>query len=237
MDSCNHCSCNNCNLCIDKIPIFHDLISDEKESVMAASTHKKYKKGEIIFTPADHFDNLFIVNSGIVKISKISILGKEQILQILEPGGFLGELSLFSKTTLNNTAEALEPTEICLIKGAKIRELILKNPAISLKFLQKYTERIEESEILIEQIGLRDVEQRIANFLLLEIEKNEISDNKINEYEITLPVSKGDLASLIGTTQETLSRKLSIFQDNGWIKLKGQRIIIVSDRESLENIR
>lgn len=237
MDSCKHCSSRHGNLCIDNIPIFHDLTSEEKESVMDASTHKKYQKGEIIFTPGDHFDNLFIVNTGMVKISKISILGKEQILRILEPGGFLGELSLFSKSILTNTAEALEPTEICLIRGNKIRDLILKNPEISLKFLQKYTERIEESEILIEQIGLRDVEQRIANFLLLEIEKNETINKEIKEYEITLPVSKRDLASLIGTSQETLSRKLSIFQDNGWIKLKGQRIITVTDRESLENMR
>ena len=238
MNSCEHCSRNNHGeLCIDKIPIFNNLTPEEKEKVMDASTHKRYDKGEIIFTSGDYFDNLFIVNKGIVKISKISAMGKEQILQILEPGGFMGELSLFSKTILNSTAEALEQTEICLIRGTKIRDLILEKPEISLKFLQKYTERVEEAENLIEQIGLRDVEQRIANFLLLEIKKKETSNNKVKEYEITLPVSKRDLALLIGTTQETLSRKLSIFQDNGLIKLKGQRRIIVTDRDSLEEMR
>lgn len=238
MNSRNHCSCNNhCEMCIDKIPIFHDLTLEEKESIMDSSTHKRYDKGEIIFSSGDCFDSLFIVNKGMVKVYKISSLGKEQILRILEPGGFMGELSLFSKTILNNTAEALEPTEICLIRGSRIRDLILEKPEISLKFLQKYTERVEEAEELIEQIGLRDVEQRIANYLLLEIEKKENKDFKNNEYEVTLPVSKRDLASLIGTSQETLSRKLSIFQDNGWIKLKGQRMIIVTDIESLEDIR
>lgn len=234
MESCTSCSCHE-HLCIDNIPIFDDLTKEEKESVMEASTHKKYKKGELIFTPGDSFDNLFVVNKGIVKIYKISVLGKEQILRILEVGDFMGELSLFSKTILSNNAEALENTEICIIKGSKIMELVLKKPEIAIKFLQKYTQRIEESEELIEQIGLRDVEQRIANYLLLEIEKNVI-ERKNNEYEITLPMSKKDFAALIGTSQETLSRKLSLFQDRGWIKLKEQRKIIITDINSLKDI-
>ncbi len=235
MKSCNHCNHED-HYCIDNVPIFHDLLKDEKESIMDSSNHKKFKKGEIIFTPGDSFDDLFVVNKGMVKISKISSLGKEQILRILKPGDFMGELSLFSKSILNNTAEALEQTEICIIQGTRIRELLMQKPEMAIKFLQKYTEKIEETEELIEQIGLRDVEQRIANYLLLEIENNQITNNK-GKYEITLPVSKGDLAALIGTTQETLSRKLSLFQDNGWINLKGQRIIEVIDMESLEDIR
>lgn len=232
---CGHCT-NTSHYCIDNVPIFHDLSADEKQDIMNSSNQRKFKKGEIIFTPGDSFDDLFVVNKGIVKISKVSSLGKEQILRILKPGDFMGELALFSKSILNNTAEALEKTEICIIQGDKIRGLLIQKPEIAIKFLQKYTERIEETEELIEQIGLRDVEQRLANYLLLEIENNKILNNK-GKYEINLPVSKGDLASLIGTTQETLSRKLSLFQDNGWITLKGQRMIEVIDMESLEGIR
>lgn len=235
MEKCTCCSGHE-KLCIDNVPIFHDLTLEEKESIMNASVHKMFKKGEIIFTPGDSFENLFVVNKGIVKIYKISAIGKEQILRILEPGDFMGELSLFSNTTLSNNAEAIENTEICIIKGTAIKELLLKKPEIAIKFLQSYTKRIEESEELIEQIGLRDVEQRIANYLLLEIEKNAIED-KDNEFEITLPVSKKDLAALIGTSQETLSRKLSVFQDNDIIRLKGQRKIIVKDMEVLKQMR
>ncbi|HCX62288.1 MAG TPA: Crp/Fnr family transcriptional regulator [Clostridiales bacterium] len=235
MKSCNHCNHED-HYCIDNVPIFRDLLPDEKESIMNSSNQKRFKKGEIIFTPGDSFDDLFVVNKGMVKISKVSSLGKEQILRILKPGDFMGELALFSKSILNNTAEALEQTEICIIQGNKIRQLLIQNPEMAIKFLQKYTERIEETEELIEQIGLRDVEQRIANYLFIEIENNQIINNN-GKYEITLPVSKGDLAALIGTTQETLSRKLSLFQDNGWINLKGQRIIEVTDIKRLESIR
>ncbi len=234
MKTCTHCGHED-HYCIDNVPIFRDLSLDEKMSIMDQSSHKKYKKNEIIFIPGDSLSNLYVVNKGLVKISRISSLGKEQIIRILQPGDFIGELTLFSNSIHKNTAEALENTEVCIIQGQKIKELLLQQPDMALKFLQKYTERIEESEKLIEQVTLRDVEQRIASYLLHEIEKNKII-NKKGEYEINLPVSKGDLSSLIGTTQETLSRRLSLLQDSGVIRLEGQRKIIVTDIDGLEDL-
>ncbi|HCS10435.1 MAG TPA: Crp/Fnr family transcriptional regulator, partial [Clostridiales bacterium] len=73
---------------------------------------------------------------------------KEQILKILEVGDFMGELSLFKNTVLTNSAEALEKTEICVIRSEKVREIIMQRPEIALKFLEKYAERIKHSEEL-----------------------------------------------------------------------------------------
>ena len=237
MEKCN-CSSHDCShgYCIDKVPIFVDLPFEIKQSIMNSSNHKIYNKGEIIFNSGEHFDYLFIVIKGRVKLSKISAMGKEQILKILEPGDFMGELSLFKDTVLTNSAEALEKTEICIIRSEKVRELIMQRPEIALKFLEKYAERIKHSEELIEQIGLRDVEQRIANYLIAEVEKNNIK-NRNNEYEINLPVTKSVLSSILGTTKETLSRKLSLLQDEGLIRLEGQRKIIITDIENLRDMQ
>lgn len=233
---CRNDSCNHEHYCIDNIPIFADLPFEIKESIMLSSNHKIYKKGEIIFTPGDYFDYLFVVNKGRVKLSKISVTGKEQILKILEVGDFMGELSLFRNIVLTHSAEAMVKTEICIIKSDKIREIVMQRPDIALKFLEVYTERIQHSEELIEQIGLRDVEQRIANYLTSEVDKNNIK-NKNNEYVINLSVSKGVLSSILGTTQETLSRKLSVLQDEGLIRLEGQRKIIITNIESLRDMQ
>lgn len=163
-------------------------------------------------------------------------MGKEQILKILEVGDFAGELALFKDSLLTNFAEAMEKTEICIIKKEKIHEIIMQRPEIALKFLEKYTERIQQSEEIIEQIGLREVEQRIANYLVSEIEKNNIK-SKNKEYVINLAISKSVLSSMLGTTKETLSRKLSLLQDEGLIRLEGQRKIIITDIESLRDIQ
>ncbi|HBC32244.1 MAG TPA: Crp/Fnr family transcriptional regulator [Clostridiales bacterium] len=237
MEKCN-CSSHDCShgYCIDKVPIFVDLPFEIKQSIMGSSNHKIYNKGEIIFNSGDYFDYLFIVIKGRVKLSKISAMGKEQILKILEVGDFMGELSLFKNTVLTNSAEALEKTEICVIRSEKVREIIMQRPEIALKFLEKYAERIKHSEELIEQIGLRDVEQRIANYLIAEVEKNNIKSRN-NKYVINLPVTKSVLSSMLGTTKETLSRKLSLLQDEGLILMEGQRKIIITDIESLRDIQ
>lgn len=237
MEKCN-CNDHSCShgYCIDNIPIFVDLPFEVKQSIMESSDHKVYKKGEMIFSPGDCFDYLFVVNKGRVKLSKISVMGKEQILKILEVGDFAGELALFKDTVMTNFAEAMEKTEICIIKNEKIHEIIVQRPEIALKFLEKYTERIQQSEEIIEQIGLREVEQRIANYLVSEVEKNNIK-GKNKEYVINLPVTKSVLSSMLGTTKETLSRKLSLLQDGGLIRLEGQRKIIITDMENLRDIQ
>jgi CRP-like cAMP-binding protein len=220
------------SLCINNVPILDVLSSSEKAEVMSSSISKKYKKGEVIFSPGHSSANLWIVHKGGVKISRFSSSGKEQIVRILGPGDFTGELSLFSHTILNSTAEALETTEICLIQGKVINDLMLKTPQIAIRFLEKYTERIEMAEDKLEQLTLYDVEQRIANVLLemfVDQKKDDTDDN-----HLILPVSKKDLAVMIGTSQETLSRKLSFFQDQGWIRLIGQRQIIILDQASLQ---
>ena len=233
MEKCNCCSHG---YCIDKVPIFVDLPFEIKQSIMGSSYHKIYNKGEVIFNSGDYFDYLFIVIKGRVKLSKLSAMGKEQILKILEVGDFMGELSLFKDIILTNSAEAMEKTEICIIRSEKVREIIRQRPEISLKFLEKYAERIKHTEELIEQIGLRDVEQRIANYLIAEVEKNNIKSRN-NEYVINLPVTKSVLSSMLGTTKETLSRKLSLLQDEGIIRMERQGKIIITDIESLRDMQ
>jgi len=225
---CNHAV--DCGYsCIHNVPVFRHLSIEEKQKFLDTSITKTYNKGEMIFSTLDISANLWVINTGKVKLSKISPEGKEQILRILDKGDFLGDLSLFSNEQMNSNAFALQKTEICIISGQDIKTIIRKNPEIAIKFLEVYSKRIKASEEMIEQIGIYDIEQRIAITLLQE---KTLSSNN----DILLPYSKTDFASMIGTTRETLSRKLSKFQNNGWIKLSGQRNIVLLDPISLEKI-
>lgn len=222
----NH-DCNKDKICISKVPIFSGLNWDEIMEVANITTNLKFKKGEVIFLQGDTIDKLYVINEGRVKISKISEDGKEQIIRILDPGDFMGELSLFKQSPLNDNAEALEPTVMCVIEGEKIKDIIYKNPGISIKIMEELSSRLEKSDKLIERLVLHDVESRVADILLSMVDENG---------RIDLIISKKDLASHIGMSQETLSRKLSHFQSMGWIKQIGQRQINILDKESLQNI-
>jgi CRP/FNR family transcriptional regulator len=93
--------------------------------------------------------------------------------------------------------------------------------------MEELSSRLENSESLIEEITLHSVEQRLANFLLAE---------SAGKDEFTLRMTKGDLASQLGMTQETLSRKLAVFQENRMVVLRGQRGIAIANREALEDV-
>jgi CRP/FNR family transcriptional regulator len=99
-----------------------------------------------------------------------------------------------------------------------------KYPSIALKVMEELSSRLEKAETLIETINLHSAEQRLAQSILA-------LAGDSTEFE--LPVTKGDYASQLGMTQETLSRKLSMFQDQGFIELRGQRGIVLRDRKGL----
>lgn len=214
--------------CIEQVPIFYGLSKEEISEIASITSGRLLKKGEMIFLAGDKSEDLYVIHTGLVKISRISQEGKEQIIRIAGPGDFIGELSLFNHSTSRNNAEVIEPASVCIIEGKKIKQIIYKLPNISLKILEELSERIENAENLIEHLGIHDVEQRIAETLSSMADENNL---------VNLSMSKKDLAAHIGTSQETLSRKLSSFQNKGWIKMIGQRKIQILDPFSLRNIK
>ena len=223
MDWGCHRSKDNRN-CIELVPIFNTLNYDEMVEIAMITNSREYERGEMIYTSGDKGEKLFVVHKGKIKITRFSSSGREQIIRILGPGDFMGELSLFAPTPLTDNAQALSKCNVCIIDGEKLKGLMIKYPTIALKILEELSARLGKAENLIESLGLHDVETRIIRILL------EMSDDK---GEIALKMSKGNLASHIGMSQETLSRKLSYFQERGWIRLEGHRRIIVLDEDSL----
>ena len=170
---------------------------------------------------------MFVVHTGKLKLYRLTANGKEQVLQIIGPGEFIGELTLFSSLPLSDFAEAMEETSICVLEGAKLKELMGKYPQIAFKVMDELSRRLETAESRIESISHGSVAERLAAALL---------DLSAEENDINLPMSKGDWASQLGMSQETLSRKLTEFQDEALITLQGQRRIIINDRAVLESI-
>jgi len=207
--------------CIELVPIFSTLTFDEMMEVASITTSRTYKKGEMVYFQGDREKKLYVIHKGRVKISRISSSGKEQLIRILGPGEFMGELSLFNDEPNANNAEVIEDATVCIIDGDKLKSLMAKYPSIAFKVLEELSLRLKRAENLIENLGIRDVESRIAEKLL------ELADDEGN---IILTMKKGDLASHLGMSQETLSRKLSYFQDEGWIELKGHKKIKILDR-------
>ncbi|HZK34552.1 MAG TPA: Crp/Fnr family transcriptional regulator [Bacillota bacterium] len=228
MIECSHCNIQDTDQsCIAIVPIFSNLTHSEIHEIAMITTSREFKKGEIIHMAGDEADRLYVIHKGRAKITKLSEAGKEQIIRVLGPGDFLGELSLFIQTPLDSNAEALEDMMVCMIEGDRLKGIIGKNPTIAAKVIEELSRRLQGSDRLIESLGLHDVEQRVADVLL---------GYARDKDEIRLPLSKKDLSAHIGISQETLSRKLSLFEDMGLIKQSGHRDISIKNRLGLEEI-
>jgi len=225
--TCNHTTNDNPQNCIEIVPIFSNLSEDEMLEIANITTEAHFDKGSYVYMANDLGGKLYVVHKGRIKISRINQNGKEQVLRIVEPGEFMGELTLLSHTPLMDNAEVLEKSVMCLIDGTKLKELMNKYPSIAFKVMEILSKRLEQAESMIEKINLNSVEQRLALALL------ELMDIK---NEINLNMTKGDFASSIGMSQETLSRRLTTLQDDNIIELVGHRKIIVKDINRLRKI-
>ncbi|MDZ5607410.1 Crp/Fnr family transcriptional regulator [Bacillus pseudomycoides] len=212
--------------CVSLVPIFNHLESEQMDEIMVAAQSISYKRGEIIYHAGDQADTLYIVSKGKIKIYRLSESGKEQLVRILNPGDFTGELALFKKDFYESFAEAMEDTNVCMIKQSDLQELLLKYPSISLKILTEFSNRLEQSEKQMTRFATEKVETRLAQFLA-----ECLSDDQSNE--LTLPMSRKNLASYLGTSPETISRKLSDLEIQGYIKQKGHKNIEILDLDGL----
>lgn len=214
-------------LCVSLVPIFNHLRNEEMQEIVKATRSSKYVRGEEIYGFGDTSAHLFIVHRGRVKIFRLSESGKEQLIRVLEPGDFMGELALFSGSPFDHYAVAMENTELCIMRRSDLEAFLKKYPAISLKIMEEFSRRLERTEKLVSSLAYEDTEKRIAAYLV-ELAKNQASPS------ITLPMTKKDIASYLGTTPETVSRKLAEFQENGWIQQTGQRKMRVLNMGALE---
>ena len=225
MKCCHHCESHGS--CFEHVPIFNSLNQDERLEIAEIASSRSFEKGETVYRAGDEGGTLFVLYTGRVKLFRLNAGGKEQVLRVVEPGDFIGELSLFSSLPLTDTAQVLEAATMCVLQGEQLKGLMAKYPSITFKVMDELSRRLEKAENRIEDINLSSVSKRVAGALL------ELSGGR---QELVLPMTKGDLASQLGISQETLSRKLAALQAEGLIALKGHRKIIIQNQTELKEI-
>lgn len=217
--------------CISQVSIFNHLEPDQMNEILGLRQTVLYRKGEALYRAGDRSDSLYIVSKGKIRIYRLSESGKEQLLRILHPGEFTGELALFRESIHEAYAEAMEDSSICIMKRDALQALLLKYPSISLKVLAEFSSRLEQSEKQTTRFATEKVETRIALFLAECLEQEH--ENEKDAMTVVLPMSKKDLASYLGTTPETISRKLAELEDAGYIRQRSNSKINIIDLEGL----
>ena len=214
---------------ISTIPLFNGLTEDQIVAIKKIAVEKKINKGEIIFSEGDEGNGFFVVADGRVKVFKVSTEGKEQILHIFGPGQPFGEVPVFAGQKFPANAQALDRTRVLFFPRASIVNLISANPSLALNMLAVMSKKLRQFAVQIENLSLKEMPARLASYLIFLAEEQNRGDLVI------LKISKGQLASTLGTIPETLSRAFAKLSGQNLINVDGKRITLL-DRRGLENL-
>jgi CRP-like cAMP-binding protein len=212
------------------IHLFKDLPDAHLDELAVILADQVFKKGQLIFSEGDAATGFYVVIAGRVKIFKLSVEGKEQILHIFGPGAPIGEVAVFEGKRFPAHAESLEDSRLFFFPRNAFLRLIDDNPSIALHMLAVLSRRLRHFAALIDDLSLKEVPARLAAYLLYLSETQKRADN------LSLDISKGQLSSLLGTIPVTLSRILTKMSDAGLIRSIGVRGIQILDRQGLRDL-
>ncbi len=212
---------------ITRIPVFSGLDDAQQEQVRGIAVNKHFSKGRFMFYDGESADGFYVAVEGQVKIYKVSPDGREQIFHVFGPGEPFGEVPVFAGGNFPANAQALKKTHCLYFPRADIQRLIADQPAIALNMLAVLSQRLRAFTVQVENLSLKEVDGRVAGYLLHMAEEQHGGDT------VQLNISKAQLASLLGTIPETLSRSLARLKEQELILVDRRQIRII-DRDGLE---
>jgi CRP-like cAMP-binding protein len=209
---------------LKRVSIFADLSDDTLASLERIAVEKVYPKESVVFSQEDKGDALFVVVSGKVKVVLYGKSGREIILSVFKPGDFFGEMSLLDNQPRSANVIAVESSTLLVVERSNFAEHLAQNPAVAIAVLAEMSRRLRRADAIIGNLALLDVYGRVARFLR-ELAKAE-GEPSSGSVVIRQRPTQQEIASMIGTSRETVSRALSEFQRRGFVEVSGRRIIL-----------
>lgn len=204
--------------------LFRGLSREDLDRIRRIAVDRGFQRGESIFSEGETASGFYVVATGRVKIFKLSPEGKEQILHIYGPGHPIGEVPMFSGQRFPASAEALVDSRLVYLPRKAFVERIAEDPSLAMNMLAVLAVRLRQFTRQVESLSLKEVPGRLASYLAVLLQEQEGDDT------VELPISKGQLASLLGTIPETLSRIFSRMTDQGLIRVRGRAIEVMDPR-------
>ena len=214
---------------ISRVPSFSGLLENQLEKIKDIAVDRHFNKGEIIFSDGEEGDGFFVVVEGLVKIFKASIGGKEQILHIYGPGEPFGQVAVYAGRSYPASAQAIAKSHVLFFPRAAFVDLITRMPSLTMNMLAVLSKRLREFTVQVENLSLKEVPGRLAGYLIYLVDEQGKND------AVTLSISKGQLASLLGTIPETLSRIFARMTELNLIEMDGRNIKLLN-RNGLEEL-
>jgi CRP-like cAMP-binding protein len=204
--------------------LFTGLPQADLEQIAAVTVLKSLEKDEYLFHEGDPAIGFYIVQRGAVNVHRVNAAGKEQIIHVFRAGDSFAEVALASATGYPADARVLEPSQVLLVQKAGILALLKKQPELALRMLGSMSSHLRVLVGQLEDLTLKDVETRLANWLV----KRCPASAEDKPVHIELKMTKRVLAAELGTVSETFSRTLAKFREQKLLSVKGRVVTVLA---------
>ncbi len=216
---------------LSMVDILEPLSKEELEGFSRRVPDTHVEKGRVFFTPGDRSDALFMLKKGKVRIYKVTPEGLQFTLAVVESGTMFGEMALTAQRMREAYAEAAEPSDICILRREDLERIVRGNPDVGLRVIHVLSERLRLCEERLEDISLKDVPGRLASLVLQLAESEGVMTTE--GPRIPTHYTHRQLATMIGTSRESVTRAFTKLQRGRAVLLKDRRIY-VTDLEVLK---
>lgn len=213
--------------------LFTGLPQVDLEQIAAVTVLKSLEKDEYLFHEGDAAIGFYIVQRGAVNVHRVNAAGKEQIIHVFRTGDSFAEIALASATGYPADARVLEPTQVLLVQKDGILALLKRQPELALRMLGSMSSHLRVLVGQLEDLTLKDVETRLANWLVKRC-PNPQGEKPVN---IELKMTKRVLAAELGTVSETFSRTLAKLREQKLLTVKGKSVTVISPKRLSELLR
>jgi len=211
---------------LESIPYFSGLSPVELDSVKRLVFEKTAERGEVILLEGEPAEALFLVVSGVVKVFKTSVEGKEQILSIVRPGESFNGVPIFDDGPNPASAQAMGPVVLCGIRKDELKTILQNHPQVALNTIRVLADRIRQLVSLVEDLSFKHVIGRVVKILLEHAGNGAAPGQRLTQQE---------MAAMAGTAREVVSRSLKALEEEGAIRLERHRIVI-TNKEALKEM-
>lgn len=204
--------------------LFGELNETELIALAGHAVERRLRRNEILFVAGDEAAGLFVIVEGALRAFREGVDGREQVIHVERAGATIAELPVFDDKPYPSTVAAEEDTTVLFLSKREVKTLCLAHPEIALAGMKLLAGRLRKCAELVEALSLREVDQRLARWLLSEARaRGKRTDNGL---ELDLVLTNQQIAARIGSVREVVSRALARLQQNGLVTIEGRHVMI-----------
>ena len=204
------------------IPLFAAVPDDALSAIADLLIERRVPKNQTIVEEGLSGDYMYVIREGQVKVTKLSGDGREKILELLGPGDFFGEMSLLDDAPRSASVKSLTETHILALSRPDFLKELRRNPDLGMAVIQELTRRVRQMDEQASSLSFQRVRERTQG-LLVRLAKDDVSQNG---RRVTPPLTHQQIADMIGTSRETVTRIVKRLKDQGWLEQEGKHYLV-----------